>query len=221
MLRSHSLRVIVMLGALAIGPAAVTARQPARPEPLRRQVQIVLVEDVIGQFLKINDDVYYVRDLRMARRPDGSTAYVSYDLEDEAGERFRHPGDMENLPVGSVEAFSLDDAFGLGARMLWWADASGEVHGMNLHPGDQVVGPGGSVVTEPSRCTLTVTGYCVPEGCDGQCKPFPDCECVPVHWWPLQSERHCPVMGGYACKGPCGVGNCAEEPVNGGCTCHP
>lgn len=218
------IRSSLLLAALAASLPAHAARRGDRaawPEPLRRHVQIVLVEELEGQILRINDVPYFVHQIEMARTSTGEAAYLSYDLEDATGERFVRRGTLADLPEGSVRAHGLDDAFGLGGRMLWWADGDGEVHAMNLEPGEIVVGEGGLVSDAdlPPRCTLAVRGYCAPEDCEGTCERFPSCKCI---GWNGQSRYmdYCPARGGESCVGSCGRGECRKEPVLGGCTCQ-
>ncbi len=205
----------------ASASASARAGESARwPDPLRRQRQIVLVEELIGQSLRIGDARYFIHDIEMGRRADGTTLFLAYDFESARGERFRRSRSESASARDVVQAFALDDAFGIDARMLWWVDAQGEAHGTNLAAGEVAVGPGGEVqLPGPERCTLTVQGYCLSETCDGFCRPFPGCECVGRMRASAVPTR-CLARGGYSCEGPCGVGQCQREPVMKGCTCQ-
>lgn len=211
---------ILMVAWLLAGSAAARGGR-GEPQPIRRSVQLQDVSEVVGQFMAINGVRYHVHDLAMARTPDAGVVFMRFDLESATGERFTRDLDLSLLPPGSVELHALDEAFHLGGRTLWWADARGEVHGTTLEEGEQPVGPGGTVeFIEGMRCSYLIMGACIPSpGCDGMCGVFPNCHCIGGSTG-SGFGSWCLAAGGASCSGRCGVGSCGSESVLGGCTCQ-
>lgn len=218
MLRSWTLAFLILT--LAAGSLqARIAPDPLPPwdrlVPATTNERLFRIEDITQQFWTLNDRRVYVWDIAVSSDAEGRAFITRAEFQHEDGTfESTHSPEWANGP-DMRRAYWLDAMTDGTNERLWWSDASGEVHVMNLantSPGD--LRGGGRVVADPTkRCTQHFTGQCNATTCTTTCTIETLCGCT-------GGKGVCVLqINTLSCRGDCEGSQRCSAAAGGGCSC--